>query len=134
MRISLILAAIFFASTAAAQQIQPLPQSLVPSAVSAEAPVGPTVENGMLTGALVGATVGGLYGAFFARECGVETDCDLSRGMKTVTFITIGGALGTVIGAATSFMLGWRGAQPPSDLRVAPDADGRMTVGVSLRH
>lgn len=134
MRIAIILPALLFASSAAAQQIQPLPRSLAPSTVSTAAPVGPTVENGMITGAIVGATVGGLYGAFFAKECGTESDCDLSREMKTVTFVSIGGALGVVIGAGTAFLLGWRGAQPPSPLRIAPDADGRMSVGVALRH
>jgi hypothetical protein len=129
------LATVFVSSTLAAQEIRPLPEMLTPGAALAVPAEMKPIEVGAITGMVVGATVGGLYGAFVAKECGVESDCTLSRGVKTVTFVAIGGGLGGLIGLGTSFLLSWRAPQPEyAPLRIAPTTDGGMSIGVSLRH
>jgi hypothetical protein len=143
--------ATLFASSLAAQArvegqptasaIQPLPSVLVPerspadAAEARRAAAGP-LELGLITGAVVGVATGGVYGAAFAKECGTESDCDLSREYKTMIFAIIGGSLGSIIGAGTSYLLGTR--SPPRDgaapLAVSPNAAGGVNVGVTLRH
>jgi hypothetical protein len=141
-----ILLAALFASPLAAQDeamahasasIQPLPPILAPRLVSAEprsAAMDP-IEAGALTGMLVGATLGGLYGAFFADECGVEDGCTLSREVKAVGFVAIGGGLGGIIGLGMSYLLNRNADGPDSaPLRVEAGAQGGVSVGMRLRH
>jgi hypothetical protein len=117
---------------------RPLPAILLPRMETARADgaatPGEILETGALTGMAVGALTGGLYGAFAAKECGVESDCDLSPEVKTATFVLIGGALGGLIGTGMSFVLGQRAAAPASPLTIAPDADGATRIGLTLRH
>lgn len=106
----LLLLALFAASPAAAQEgasvmsMRPLPAVLTPASAAPTSEVerragGDEIVRGGLTGALVGAATGAVYGAFFARECGVESDCDLSREYKAVVFTVIGASLGALMGA-----------------------------------
>jgi uncharacterized protein YcfJ len=141
-----ILIAALFASSLAAQDgatarastsTQPLPEALTPRQVSADARSAAMdpIETGALTGMLVGATLGGLYGAFFADECGVEDDCTLSREVKAVGFVAIGGGLGGIIGLGMSYLLNRNAAGPDSaPVRVEGGVEGGVSVGMRVRH
>lgn len=141
-----VLAAALIATPAAAQHgvpvdgvsvLRPLPAELAAADVSAE-PVrmaADGIETGLLTGVIVGMATGVTYNVLWGKECGVDSDCTLSPEYKTLVFGIAGGALGGVIGAATSFLLGWRAARPEdSGLAVMPLDTGGMRVGVTLRH
>jgi hypothetical protein len=141
-----ILIAALSASSLAAQDgamahagasIQPLPEILAPRLISRDARTAglDPIEAGALTGMLVGATLGGVYGAFFADECGVEDGCTLSREVKAVGFVAIGGALGGIIGLGMSYLLNRNATGPDSaPVRVEAGAEGGVSVGMRVRH
>lgn len=119
--------------------IHPLPAKLAPRAIG-RAAVGPTrgdqLELGLVTGMLVGMAVGGVYRSLtYDSDCSrFEEECMFSREMETVLFSLMGGSLGGIIGAGTSYVLNRPRAPRPAPLHVAPAADGGMRVGLTLRH
>jgi hypothetical protein len=140
-------AAILIASSANAQDgmppvasHQPLPGLLVPErrlddSKDARRAAADGLELGLLTGVVVGTVTGGVYGAGFARECGEESDCTLSREYKTMILAIVGGALGGLIGAGTSYLLGTRNPLGETDAPLAvSSAAGGVSIGVTLRH
>lgn len=119
--------------------VPPLPAELAPTSIE-RAAVGPArgdqLELGLVTGMLVGMAVGGVYRSLTYDEgdCSpLEEEC-MSREMETVLFALMGGSLGGIIGAGTSYFLNRPRSPRPAPLHVAPAPEGRMRVGVTLRH
>lgn len=127
------------AMEAVASLLPPLPAELAPTVVD-RAAAGPTrgdqLELGLVTGMLVGMAVGGVYRSLtYDSDCSqFEEECMFSREMETVLFSLMGGSLGGIIGAGTSYFLNRPRTPPAQGLRVAPAAEGGMRVGLTLRH
>lgn len=120
---------------------RPLPAALAPPAaertVASPRVAADPVELGLLTGMLVGMTVGGTYGyVTYDDRCGrPEDECMLAREVETGLFGIVGGALGSVIGAGTMYLLDRRDhGRDAAPIRLAPAAGGAMRVEMTLRH
>jgi hypothetical protein len=129
------------ATTDTAPAAHPLPAALAPSTVERAAVRPPRgfdpLELGLFTGVVVGMTVGGVYGSLTHEDrCARQGDeCMLSREVETGLFAIMGGSVGMLIGAGTSYLLNRpERAQHPAPLTVAPDAGGALRVELTLRH
>ncbi|HZG43949.1 MAG TPA: hypothetical protein VEY93_13425 [Longimicrobium sp.] len=101
----------------------------------AEVAAGRDHVRGMLNGAAIGAGVGGVIGAAL-----ITAHCDNCDGTQHAQFGALGFAIGAIYFAVPGGLVGlvvgtqkWEPVHPPAyRVHLAPAADGRLAVGISL--